>query len=327
MSPKRDLPAQVSGQRRESEDGRALMAEVARQHYLDRVPNVEIAQKLGISRFKVARLLERALDEGMVTITINDLGLEDAVLSDRLRDHLGLEECQVIRSHGDEATIRTQVGAAAADLLTATLEDDDVLGLTWGRTLTATTTQLHALPRLTVVQLTGSVSGGFGSSPIEILRTAALRSGGAVYPIFSPLIVEDAQTAASLRQHPEIRTALDHFPTVTTAVTSVGSWEPPSSQVREVMAPDDLAHAEERGCVADIAGILIAADGSPVDLEFQQRCVSVSYEQLRSIPRVLAVAGGAEKADAIRAVAQGGLITGLVTDHHLALKVLEAEQE
>ena len=60
-----------------------------------------------------------------------------------------------------------------------------------------------------------------------------------------------------------------------------------------------------------------------VGLEFFERCLTITYEQLRSVPRVVAVAGGASKAGAIRAVARAGLITELVTDHTLALEIVE----
>lgn len=316
----------MSTSARALEVDRAQLAAVARLHYLDGATKVEIGEQLGISRFKVARLLELARAEGVVTITINDLGLQDHKLSEQLAEHLGLERCIVIRSHGDPDNMRSQLGAAAADLLGSTLETDEVIGLTWGRTLTATARQLTSLPRSTLVQLTGSVTGELSSSPIEILRPASQRSGGAVYPIFSPLIVEDRQTASSLRQHVDIRGAFELFASVTTAVTSVGSWNPASSQVRDVMPPADLRRAEELGCVADISGILMRADGEPVDPEFQERCVSISLADFQAVPRVIAVAGGAEKVTAIKAVTCQDLVTELVTDHHLAKALLGAAQ-
>lgn len=323
MTQERDVRAHLSARLRGAESDRALLAKVARSHYLDGESKVEIAESLGISRFRVARLLDRALADGVVKITINDDGLEDPVLSALLRERLGLSECVVVRCYGDEEKVRRQVGGAAASLLSATLRDDEVLGLTWGRTLTATTSQLTSLPRCTVVQLTGSVSGELGSSPIEIVRQASQRAGGAVYPIFSPLFVDDAQTAASLRQHPDIKLALDFFGSITTAVMSVGSWDPQNSQVPEVIPEADVRRARERGCVADIAGILIGADGQLIDPEFQERCVSISYAQLDAIPRVMAVAADAGKANAIRAVTRAGLISSLVTDHELAEALLE----
>lgn len=42
-------------------DELAELAAVARRHYLDGVSRVDIAQERGISRFKVSRLLQRAL--------------------------------------------------------------------------------------------------------------------------------------------------------------------------------------------------------------------------------------------------------------------------
>ncbi|KAA9152932.1 transcriptional regulator [Microbacterium lushaniae] len=303
---------------------RALLGMVARLYYLEDLPRVDIAERLGISRFKVARLLTRAREEGVVTIAVHDHGLPDPLLSEELRAALDLRECHVVRSHGTRDNVRQQLGAAAADVLSTTLSDDEVLGLTWGRSLTATTSQLTSLPRVTVVQLTGFVSGEMGASPVELVREASQRAGGAVYPIFSPLFVKDAETADSLKQHPDIQQALRLFPQVTTAVVSVGSWNPPVTQVREVLAPDDVAHATALGCVADVAGILVGEDGSLVDPEFQRRTVSISHEELHAVPRVMAVAGGAEKAQAIRAIAKAGLMTSLVTDHALAESALAA---
>lgn len=322
MSQFRDFNAQMSEVSTGMDNDRALMAAVARAHYLEDRSRVDISDALGISRFKVARLLTRAREEGVVTIEIHDWGLPDVELSQRLQERLGLDHCLVVRSHGDDDTVRQQIGGAAARALSESLREDEVLGVTWGRTLTATVSQFDHLPRLSIVQLTGVVAGDLASSPIEVVRQTSRRSGGDVYPIFSPLIVDDLETAKSLRRHPDIRSAMDLFPAVTTALLSVGAWNPPVSQVRDVLPIDDLANALSKGCVADIAGILIQSDGTPVDADFQDRCVNISYEQLQKVPRVVAVAGGAAKADAIRTVSRVGLITELFTDHTLAEAVL-----
>jgi len=326
MSQDRDFLAHLSDANRAVTDDRALMASVARAYYMDDLSRVEIAERFGITRFKVARLLARAREEGIVSIAIHDSGLPDLDLSARLKDALGLDACLVVRSHGDDDAVRAQIGGVASAHLGSTLTAGEVLGLTWGRTLTATTTQLTYLPQLSIVQLTGSVAGDIASSPIEVARQASQRSGGDVYPIFAPLFVQDKETAAGLRSHPDIRAAMDLFPSLTTALLSVGVWNPPDSQVREVLPEADVEHALAHGCVGDIAGILVKDDGTPVDPEFQKRCITIEYEQLRAVPRVIAVAGGAAKAPAIRAVTRGGLISELVTDHALALAVLEGEQ-
>jgi DNA-binding transcriptional regulator LsrR (DeoR family) len=52
----------------------------------------------------------------------------------------------------------------------------------------------------------------------------------------------------------------------------------------------------------------------------------VTSDQLRRIPRVLAVAAGVRKALAVASVARAGLISGVVTDRALANRVLDEHE-
>src|ERR1700678_737505 len=64
-----------------------LAARVARQYYLEGISKVDIAERLGISRFRVARLLDSARESGLVRIEIGlpgrvlDAGLSAGVCS------------------------------------------------------------------------------------------------------------------------------------------------------------------------------------------------------------------------------------------------------
>src|SRR6185312_13585809 len=69
---------------------------VARQFYLEGVSKVDIADQLGISRFRVARLLDSARDAGMVRIEIGlPGGSLDAGLSAELCSAFGLKHAFV----------------------------------------------------------------------------------------------------------------------------------------------------------------------------------------------------------------------------------------
>ncbi len=297
---------------------RSRLAAVARRYYLDGASRIEIADEFGVSRFKVARMLETARDLGIVTIAIHDDSPVDAALSAALATHLGLDRAVVINAFGRYDDVRTAVGAAAAELLSTTLVPGEVLGIAWGRTLAAMTEAFTTLPTTTIVQLTGTVGSELTESPVEIVRKAALSSGGTARPIFSPMLVDDPQTAAALRRQTDVAAAMNLFDRVTTAVVAVGSWDPPISQLRDVVSPEDRLALQREGVRAEVTGILVADDGRLVGSDFTERCLTITSAQLLRIPRVVAVVAGAEKAKALAAVSRAGLITTVVADRSLA---------
>ncbi|WP_157970545.1 sugar-binding transcriptional regulator [Nakamurella deserti] len=304
-------------------DERELMAAVARRFYIEDRSKVEIATELKLSRFKVARLLDQARSSGLVTITLDDAGLPDRELSERLRRHLDLTECLVVESAGDEADVRRQIGAAAATLLASSLHEGDVLGLAWGRTTAAMTAELKSLPKISIVQLTGTVGGDLAESPVEIVRQASQRAGGTAKPIFAPFLLDDPVTTAALRRQADVAEVMDMFGSVTVAVVAVGSWDPPASRLREALSDVDRRSMEDQGTQAEVAAIFIDRDGRVVGQQLTDRCLSINATQLAAIPRVIAVAGGRAKARAVLAVARARLITSLITDRALAEAVLD----
>ncbi len=306
-----------------SAEERPLVTAVARRFYIDDASKVEIATEFGLSRFKVARLLEQARTTGIVTITLDDGGFTDDAMSEELRSHLQLSECVVVSAPGNEAEGRRHVGRAAATLLTHSLTAGDVLGLAWGRTLTAMTRELLSLPSVSVVQLTGALGSDPSESPVEVVRIASQRAGGSAHSIFAPLLLDDAVTASALRRQTDVAEAISLFNRVTVAMVAVGSWDPPISQIRDSLSDQDLATLAPRGVQAEVCGILIDQNGKLVGADFAERCLAITATQLANIPRIIAVAAGAPKARAVRAVAKAKLMTGLVTDRSLAQALLE----
>ena len=301
---------------------RAVVVRAARAYYLDDLSKIQIAEELGVSRFKVARLLELARSSGIVTISINDDGVYDDARSARLRDALRIETAVVVGAVGDDEAVRHTVGRAAAALLSATLTDGEVVGMGWGRTLSATAEALQRLPSVSVVQLTGATEMTRHLSPVEIVRRMGLHSGGAVTPIFAPLVTDNAETAATFRRQTDIARALAMYADVSTAVMSVGSWQPPSSQLFDSLTGQEQQELTARGVVAEIGVTLVDVDGNEVAPDFAERCVAVTSVQLRAIPRVIVVAAGKAKATAVLALARAGLVTEVVADAELADAVI-----
>src|ERR1700760_4592899 len=96
-----------------------LAARVARQFYLDGVSKVDIAERLGISRFRVARLLDSAREAGMVHIEIGlPGGSLDLGLSAELCAAFGLQQAFAFSfPDQDEPALRARLGEAAGQAL------------------------------------------------------------------------------------------------------------------------------------------------------------------------------------------------------------------
>lgn len=302
-----------------------LMASVARRYYLDGQSKVEIAEQTRLSRFKVARLLERARASGLVRIEIGMPGPIDVELSDRLRQAFDLHTSVVLDVPDDDlGELRAALGRTTAELLSEIVEADDVLGLAWGRSLSATAAALTRLPPCTVVQLTGALTThGTDASSTELVREAARLGAGTSSHFYAPMIVSDPQTAQALRQQPEVARAMARFRTVTKALVGIGSWDPPFSTVYDALTPKERRSLFAAGVRAEVSGILIDADGEPVASPLAERTIGIDAEQLRRVPEVLAIAYGAGKARAVSAALRGGLVNGLVTHRSLALALLE----
>lgn len=302
-------------------------AAIARRYFLDGQSKVAIAKELGLSRFKVARMLEASLQEGIVTIDIRLPTELDGELSDRLRRAYGLHHALVVTAPDEpEANLRHHLGQVAADLLSEKLTANDVLGIGWGRTLYAMADLVHHLPPCAVVQMTGSV-GSVSNHATELVRRVSEVSGGPAYPIYAPLLVSDAETAEALRAEPPIAEALLRYSRVTVAVVAVGSWDPPNSELRNSVEAGTRAELMRAGVVAEVCSTLLDRDGNPVSSDLGPRTIAVSGERLRAIPEVIAVAGGRSKAAAVRAVLLGGFATSVITNSTVAEYLLDVQAD
>src|SRR6266568_2988562 len=166
-------------------------ARAARLYYFDDRSKMEIASELGVSRFKVARLLDLARSSGIVTVTITGPGSLDLHLSDRLQDRFGLRYAIVVGTSQDDDTLtRRQLGTVAAKLLTEITTPQDVLGLGWARAVLDMASELRELKVARVVQLTGVLTRpDVEVSSVELVRDAARRAQAEPSVFYAPVIV------------------------------------------------------------------------------------------------------------------------------------------
>lgn len=305
-----------------------LMTRIARSYYLDNKSKSDIASEVGVSRFRVARLLDTARESGMVKIAIESPSGVDTNLSVALQQRFGLKHAVVIDANDDDpVALREQLGQLTADVLREIVDSSDVLGLAWARSLRGIGSGVGSFAGCPVVQLTGALSGPDGSDVLGLVRRVAAAGGGVPHVFYAPLVVTDAAIARTLRNQPDVRRAADMFAHITVAVVGIGAWQPGLSTIYDMVEPCDRLETAQLGVVGEISGAFIDIDGNGVSTPLSRRIIGVNADQLAAIPLVIAVAYGEGKAQAVHAALRGGLISGLITHSGLTRRLLTLDEQ
>jgi DNA-binding transcriptional regulator LsrR (DeoR family) len=300
-----------------------LTATVARRYYLDGATKSDIAAELGLSRFKVARLLDQARATGVVRIELDSPGHLNLESSVRLSAAYNLRHSVVIDGpEDDDQLLRTSVGRAAGDLLVEIVEPGDVLGLAWARSVMAMRASLTRLARCDVVQLTGALSLQ-DESPLELVRDVARLSAGRAYVYHAPMILPDTATARVLRTQTEVARAVSKFPEVTKAVVGVGAWRQGLSTVADALTEQERRKMYDLGVRSELSGVQLDAEGNPVTTALTKRLIGIDANRLRNVSEVIGVVYGVAKAEAVHAALRGGFVTSLVTHNAMARELLQ----
>jgi len=298
-----------------------LMANVGRRFYLHGESKQEIAQVLGLSRFRVARILERALEEHIVRIEVGLPGQHDAALRLELEQRYNLRHVVVLDvAEEPERDLLLKLGRAAIELLGELTTADDVVGLASARPLLGIREDVDAFPACTVVQLTGAISRPDALDIIQSIREVTRVGGGRPYVYYAPLF--GIALAADLKNNPDVARAFELVPKITVAVLGIGAWAPGRSTIYAVVPQGEREAAVESGVHAEVAGIYLDEHGRPVNPSIQKHTLAPSFEELVTVPIRIGINFGPGKASATRAAILGGLINSLITHRSAAEELL-----
>jgi DNA-binding transcriptional regulator LsrR (DeoR family) len=277
--------------------GEVAKAHVARLYYEHDLTKREIAQRLGISRFKVARLLDQARAEGIVRVEIEDPVDIQSDLSRALEDAFGLDLAVVVRDP-------RAIPRATAAWLPELVREGDTLGVAWGTTLQSVAPLIETGANgpgapTDVVQICGAVPGLTpGTGPNELALRFAEQLGGRLYALPCPAVVGEA-ARTDLLANDVVGPTFAMFGEVDLVLLGIGV-------AGELEGPPD-------GAAGYMLVHLFGADGRPLGAEETDRAISMSRAQLGTT-RVVAAAGGHMKRRAVLGALRTGLLNALVTD-------------
>jgi deoxyribonucleoside regulator len=310
-------------------DKSELLAQVAHLYFNKNFNQTAIAKLIGISRSSVSRLLAQAREQGIVEIVIHFPVNTSPELEKRLQETFSLKEVRVLNTRELDLSDRLyRVSILAGKYLENVLQNGEILAVSWGSTLLEVGRNFHPSKRLNnveVVQLIGAV----GSSQIEIDATNIVRlftgtTGGKSFNLNAPMMVETEATQKALLQEPSINETLNRVKNASIALVGIGEIEQALSIVHRSNILDEasIQVLHEQNAVGAACSQYYDITGRPISGKVNNRVVGLPLDNLKDIPRVVAIAIGEYKAKAIFGALRGKIVNVLITDDLTAECVL-----
>jgi DNA-binding transcriptional regulator LsrR (DeoR family) len=310
-----------------------LTARIARMYYTDGMKQADIAERLHISQTTISRLLRRAREEDVVRIIVNVPGGTYPELEERLRETFALSEVVVAECGEDrEEEILARIGEAAAHYVETTLEDGEIIGISsWSESLLRMVDNIHPVKPPGADEVV-QILGGMGNPSVQAHATN-LTVRLAKLTRATPLLLSTQGVASSARakdvllSDPFVRSTMKEFARTTMALVGIGAVEPSKllADSGNVFTAAELTELVKLGAVGDICLNFFDKNGREIHSSLEERVIGITLDQLRAVRRVVAVAGGGRKVDALLGALRGGFIDVLITDRFTAEKLVSPD--
>lgn len=307
-----------------------LMIKIARLYYESGMTQDAISQKLRLSRPRVSRLMQEAIESGVVKISIAQEPGGYTDLERILENKFGLIEVVVgdISNPDSPEQVSKDLGQVSADFFSRIVQDGDTVGLTWGATLASMVESIRPEKKSNVMVI--QMVGGLGEPAAETHATGmvsrlAVSLGGTFCLMPAPGVVGTSEAAHLLRTDRYISQTLEKIKQIDIAFVGIGAPTRNSVLMRgeSIITWPEMDRLVQAGAVGDISLHFYDIHGQQIETELNDRVIGASLDDIKGINRVVGVAGGLEKVDAIVGAIRGRCINTLITDQYTARKLLE----
>jgi DNA-binding transcriptional regulator LsrR (DeoR family) len=306
-----------------------LMIRAAWYYYVGGLNQEMTANRLGLTRARVNKMLSEARESGLVSISIDHQRVGVLPIEDLLSRRFGLDFCISTPAFGfndaspADSDIRKQiafraVGVAAANHLKTLLAENETItvGTGWGRTIEQMTLHLAGVraPHARFISVMGSLTANNAYNPFEVVHNLARRTGAQGFFLPVPFIADSVEDKRVLLSQRSVVKAMEIAETASVCIISAGELTEDSLlRSQGMISKAELESLRAAGAVGDTNGIFFGKDGKQVEHDLNQRTIALSFEQLKMLPVILLIAGQ-EKAHAAKALLRSGIVNGLIID-------------
>ena len=296
-------------------------------YYQDGLSQTDVAKKMGISRVTVVKYLQNAREKGIVQINLDFNTFSSIALALKIKEKFGLKNVIIIPNASgtlkkNKSTItREKLANAGSSYLNNIIEDNDVLGIAWGRTIHRISEVMiqNNKKNVSVLQMLGSMPAQPDFTTIESSSRIANKLSGQVISLHVPAIVSTAQLAMELQAEPIIRSNFEALIKCNKAFFVVGNSLDENPLIRAgVLTKQEMKEYRNINAVGVICGRFYDKFGKPVMTEVDSRILGINLAQLRKIEQRIFLAGGEKNHSSTLGAILGGYVSDLIADEDTA---------
>jgi DNA-binding transcriptional regulator LsrR (DeoR family) len=317
----------ISASNVQFDDESALAARAAWMHFAGGKTQGEVAELLGVQSTKAHRLIAKARNDGLIRVFVEGPIAGCMALEEQLKDIFGLEHCEVVPNIDEGPLPLRTLGMAGARYIKGLIESGkhELIGIGHGRTLAVAADYLPSIDakQTHFVSLLGGLTRRFSASPFDVVHRLAERTGAEAYIMPVPFFANTVKDRQVLESQYGVSDVLAMAKRATLYIAGIGEVDFKSFiATGGMVSEDDIGEVRRSGAVGEMLGQFFREDGSHVPNAVSDRALAPRLAELKS-HRIVALAGGTAKTQAIRAILASGLLYGLITDEATAKRLVK----
>jgi DNA-binding transcriptional regulator LsrR (DeoR family) len=298
---------------------------ISELYYIYKLSQQEISKKLGVSRPWVSKLLKRAEEIGVVRIEVLSPSAGIVDLEDQIKKKFNIANAKVVQTLSQDRVIQN-IGKAAANYTLSIIKPKDVIGVSWGRSLSAVAEQFVPMhyPEMSVTPILGGLEINPELLSNQIAAKIAETLGANSWILHAPAFTSGESERDIFLKEPSIDNVIKNCEKVDIVITGLGSLRGSTIDQAGYITSQEVDELEALGAVGDIALRFVDVDGNVVSHNIHNRLVACDLSILRKCSRqIIGVASGEDKVEIIRAALKGNWLDAIITDVSAAEKLLE----
>lgn len=307
----------------------SLMVKVAQMYYNDGMKQEEIAGHLSISRSLISLILSEAKEVGIVEINVRNPLMNNDDLSQRFKKLFKLSDCVIIPTAVQDAgTLRRLIAQRAVEVFNSNTANSHTVGIAWGRTCYQFVDSYKVEKELKDINVVSLIGGSNQTAEYfqvnEMARKLAEKMNGLAYFMHAPALTASIEEKELYMQSSSMRMIVEKWNDLDIVICGIGTLGVNESEREKFIGEFEIyKQLQKNQAVGDICARYFNISGEFIRDDYYDRVIGVPAECLQKAQKVICIASGVEKAQAILGALRTKVIDTFICDEQTAKAVLK----